>query len=542
MMKRATIFCLHQIGVSPKTDSRALSLSRPSLGGPPMVFLMVLLASKGALGRMKLPARRGFCLKRGPPKSAAATTRGLSTAAAAAATAATAAAYTERDRFLCVLAQQQQQQQQQQHRSQAGLPESSPLSRGAPQGESWGAPLPAFSSVQLPSYIRKMQLGGWQLYFYPLPQYLKSMDPDAAGGPPGGAPSGWEGASLVAALRPQLLCLECCSNRLQQLIAAAAAVAAATRRGASLQEETQKQQRRLAKGFSLLTAFDGGLLHAALLPAVVAAAMMGGPQTGAPVPIDRDRLTTARRLHELLLLQPTQLRALRVCVLQSLSRRWLRGPPDPVGAPGLGAPTDSQDEGAPQWALQQKENFPAGYQVLLEERASCAATALWNAIRDAEEETLQGGPPGGPLKPMNGLEGAPVGLVFCSAALLPLLVQSLQQLHAIEAPKAAAAAAAGGARYRSSFGAALHQSPPCLLPLLLLRFLVLPAAAAYGIAAAAAALTSWLQASLHRGDPPAAAAAAELRVAIEGGPGAPRAHRGAPRGRQLGQDEQTTIL
>ncbi|KAL8269543.1 hypothetical protein Esti_006533 [Eimeria stiedai] len=501
---------------------------------------MVLPAPKGPLS---LSARRVFCLGRGPPKAAAATTRGVSTAAAVttAARAAAAEAYAEGDRYLRVSPQQQQQQQQQ--RSHVAVLGFSPLSRGALQGVPSGAPLPACSSVQLPAYVRELRLGGWQLYFYPLPQYLKSADANAADGPPGGPLHfAWEGASLVPVLQPQLLCLECCSSRLQQLIAAAAAVAAAARRGVSLREETQKQQRRLAKGFSLLTAFDGGLLHAALLPVVVAAATMGGPLMRAPVPIDRDRVTTARRLHELLLLQPTQLRALRVCVLQSLSRRWLRGPPDPVGGPQLGAPATAGEGGAPQWALQQKESFPAGYQVLLEERASCAATALWNAMRVAEEETVEGGTPGGPHeRTQDTLEGTPVGLVFCSAALLPLLMQSLQQLHAAEAPKAAAAAAAGG-RYRSSFGAALHQSPPCLLPLLVLRFLLLPAAAAYGIAAAVSALSSWLQASLHRGDPPAAAAAAELRLAVGGAPGASRGPLGAPTRRQPSQEAQTTIL
>ncbi|KAL8437024.1 hypothetical protein ACSSS7_001274 [Eimeria intestinalis] len=515
---------------------------------------MVLLASKGLLGGgLRLPARRVTCLGRAPPPTPAAATvrcRSAATATAAAASsasagAATAAAYAEGDRFLRVLAQQQQQQQQQQQHQQAGVPGFPSLPRRAPHDEeALGAPLPPpFSSVQLPAY----------LYFYPLPQYLK-FDSIVSGGPPGGkgAPSAWEGASL-------LLCLECCSSRLQQLIGAAADVAAsAGRRGGSLQEETERQQRRLAKGFSLLTAFDGGLLHAALLPVVVAAATMGGPHQGAPIPIDRDRVTTARRLHELLLLQPTQLRALRICVLQSLCQRWLRGPPDSMESPLAGAPAAPEEWGAPQWALQQKESFPAGYQVLLEERASCAATALWNAMRDAEEETFRGGPlkggaptwlpgargpPKGPHEVMNTLERAPVGLVFCSAALLPLLMQSLQQLHAIEAPKAAAAAeAAAGGGYRSSFGAALHRSPPCLLPLLLLRFLLLPAAAAYGIAAAAAALSSWLRASLHRGDPPATAAAAELRVAVEGPLGAFRGPEGALKRRQFCQGKETTIL
>ena len=298
----------------------------------------------------------------------------------------------------------------------------------------------------------------------------------------------------------------------------------------------------------------------------------GGPSGGPPLwglyPIDRDRVTTARRLHECLLLQPTQLKALRVCVLGALSQRWAWGPPDPVGEP-TGPAAAGGPLGAPQWALQQRENFPAGYQVLLEERASCAAASLWNAMRDTQERALQGllhGAPitqgaaseGGPQTtspthgltypyggPRDGHEGAPplrspikggppggpqVGLVFCSAALLPLLVESLQQLHAMEAPKAAAAeataaaaAAAGDGYYRTSFASLLHRSPPCLLPLLLLRFLVLPAAAAYAIAAAAAALSSWARNSLQRGDPPAAAAG-ELHVPIDGAPG-----RGPPR-------------
>ncbi|CDJ44602.1 hypothetical protein, conserved [Eimeria tenella] len=135
----------------------------------------------------------------------------------------------------------------------------------------------------------------------------------------------------------------------------------------------------------------------------------------------------------------------------------------------------------------------------------------------------RGVPQGDPWEPAKGTPGGPrVGFVFCSAALLPLLIEALQQVHAVEAPKAAAAAAAAAdaaagkkAHYRTSMFADLHRSPPCLLPLLLLRFVLLPAAAAYGISAAVAALSSWARGYLHRGEPPAAAAA-ELHVPIDG--------------------------
>ena len=138
-----------------------------------------------------------------------------------------------------------------------------------------GSPV-EFSSVEVPSYVRQLKLGHWTLYFYPIPQYLKSTDgaptratPEVSEGPRappfnaqfGGSswgPSAWEGASLVAALQPQLLCLECCNSRLQQLAAAATAAIAAAADGGSMEEEIRKQQRRLARGFSLLTSFDGG--------------------------------------------------------------------------------------------------------------------------------------------------------------------------------------------------------------------------------------------------------------------------------------------
>ncbi|CDJ47750.1 hypothetical protein, conserved [Eimeria brunetti] len=122
------------------------------------------------------------------------------------------------------------------------------------------------------------------------------------------------------------------------------------------------------------------------------------------------------------------MRALRRCVLQALSYRWAWGPPRPVGAPWgapwgaplpagappgpPGGPTGGppgppglqgapQEWGALQWAQQQKETFPSGYQVLLEERASCAAANIWNAIQDTEEKLKEGGPPEG-----TGAEGA----------------------------------------------------------------------------------------------------------------------------------------
>ena len=265
------------------------------------------------------------------------------------------------------------------------------------------------------------------------------------------------------------------------------------------------------------------------------------------------------------------MRALRRCVLHSLSQRWAWGPPSPavvgplgglVGAPwevpgglhaGLSTPNKGPPQGAPpswgalKWAQQQKELFPSGYQVLLEERASCAAANIWNAMQDAEERLNAMGPQGGPSAPGAPVVGAPrqeethdmqghpeeprTGLIFCSTALLPLVIESLQQLHALEAPKAAAVAAAAaatgeqGPRYRTNLYAALHRSPPCLVPLLLLRFLLLPVAAAYGIAAAAAAFSSWAHSSLHRGDPPAAIAG-ELHVPINGDP-TRGPHRGA---------------
>ena len=169
--------------------------------------------------------------------------------------------------------QQQQQQRQQQQRqqqqlftfvaastSQSDAVGAPPIPREAPDGAPSASAMP-FSSVELPAYIRELQLGGWRLYFYPIPQYLKSIDGAAFGashGGPLGGPSAWEGASLLAALQPQMVCVECCSSRLQELTAAAATAAAAAAGGLSLEEETQKQQRRLAKGFSLLTSFDGG--------------------------------------------------------------------------------------------------------------------------------------------------------------------------------------------------------------------------------------------------------------------------------------------
>ncbi|CDI74473.1 hypothetical protein, conserved [Eimeria praecox] len=507
--------------------------------------------------------------------------------------------------------QQLQQQQQQQHEpvplaaaalhsaAASVIPSHSKGSQGAPLvGPPSGAPWQCDSpSLDLPPYIQRLSLGRWNIYFYPVPQYLKSIDraPINDGAPSTEeGPNAWEAALLVAALQPQLLCVECCSSRLKQLVAAAAEAAAAAADGGSLEEETRKQQRRLARGFSLLTSFDGGLLHAALLPIIVAASSLpgrswdsflgspfggppssGGPPSGAPTlpavyPIDRDRTSTARRLHECLLLQATQMRALRACVLQALTLRWAWGPlrPAVVGSPGgppggprgglrgpyiptegplpsLGAPPSW---GALQWAQRQREVFPSGYQVLLEERASCAAANIWNAIQDTEEKMQDRGPLEGPWAEGGPIGGAPkqgeagiklqcperpcVGLVFCSTALLPLVVESLQQLHALEAPKAAAvaaaaaagtaAAAAGGAgeqrpHYRTTLFAALNRSPPCLMPLLLLRFLLLPAAAAYGLAAAVKALSSWLYSSIHRGDPPAAIGG-ELQVPISEAP------------------------
>ncbi|XP_026194525.1 uncharacterized protein LOC113147617 [Cyclospora cayetanensis] len=414
---------------------------------------------------------------------------------------------------------------------------------------------------ELPPYIRRLELRQWTLYFYPVAQYLKCIDdpsvrdfptaeaPDELVGTPSGCASAWEAASLVTLLRPQLLCLECCSSRLRELSAAAAAAAAsAAASGAPLQVELRKQQRRLAGSFSLLTSFDGGLLHAALLPVVaaagappssvsspLAAAPEGGPpflgtpggrskkgpweqpageDTGdaeiegnplsAIYPIDRDRVTTA-----------------------SSSRGW----------------------GALQWAKQQKELFPSGYQVLLEERASCAAASLWNAIRDVEARERR--PPGGPPSELpqpsaeareaahpaqqprlpGGGEKAHVVLVVCSAALLPLLMDALQQVHALEAPKIlAAGGGTGQLEYRTPMYAALHRSPPCLLPLLVLRFVLLPTAVAYGLVKLLNALSSWVEGSLHRGDLPAArAAAGEIQVRID----EPSSSQGASEGCSL---------
>ncbi|CDJ61444.1 hypothetical protein, conserved [Eimeria maxima] len=441
---------------------------------------------------------------------------------------------------------QKQQQQQQQHQQQRQQRQRSLLRTEAASfhtfadtcistayKDPWGAPLGdiagfhatsySSSSIELPPYIHRLILGRWTLYFYPVPQYLKCID-GAPGRSPQEGPSSWEGALLVAALQPQLLCVECCSRRLQRLAAAAADAAAAAAQGGSLEEETRKQQRGLARGFSLLTSFDGGLLESALLPIILAASSLpnrswmplpkdssegppsfGTPPSGAPslcavYPIDRDRGTT------------------------------------------LGS---SPPMGSLQWAQHQKEVFPSGYQVLLEERATCAAASIWNALQDTEERMKLMGPLGGPQaqgsptvgspqqqKPEDQrklYERPPLGLVFCSTALLPLVMESLQHLHALEAPKAAAEAAPAAAageqrpRYRTTLGAALYRSPPCLLPLLLLRFLVLPAAAAYGIAAAVAALSSWARSSFHRGDPPAALGG-ELHVPIDETP-----TRGTPR-------------
>ncbi|OEH77325.1 hypothetical protein cyc_07990 [Cyclospora cayetanensis] len=459
---------------------------------------------------------------------------------------------------------------------------------------------------ELPPYIRRLELRQWTLYFYPVAQYLKCIDdpsvrdfptaeaPDELVGTPSGCASAWEAASLVTLLRPQLLCLECCSSRLRELTSMRRRAFARMGVVAAYMVGPPSGVRKKVDLRSVRAAGCSGLLHAALLPVVaaagappssvsspLAAAPEGGPpflgtpggrskkgpweqpageDTGdaeiegnplsAIYPIDRDRVTTARRLHECLLLQPTQLRALRACVLGALSNRWAWGPPDPVAVDPLPAAcTSSRGWGALQWAKQQKELFPSGYQVLLEERASCAAASLWNAIRDVEARERR--PPGGPPSELpqpsaeareaahpaqqprlpGGGEKAHVVLVVCSAALLPLLMDALQQVHALEAPKIlAAGGGTGQLEYRTPMYAALHRSPPCLLPLLVLRFVLLPTAVAYGLVKLLNALSSWVEGSLHRGDLPAArAAAGEIQVRID----EPSSSQGASEGCSL---------
>lgn len=198
--------------------------------------------------------------------AAAATAAPRDTAAGAVSTASRPSLQAHLQRRLYHLQLKQQQQRLFTPTTAANAPASAP--EGPPtqplSGPRVGGPVgppPPFASVVLPAYIRQLHLNDWTLLFYPVPQYLKCMPENTQWGPldiSQGAPSSWEGAALAAALQPQLLCLECCSNRLQQLAAAAEAAAAAAARGGSLQQETRKQQKNLARGFSLLTSFDGG--------------------------------------------------------------------------------------------------------------------------------------------------------------------------------------------------------------------------------------------------------------------------------------------
>lgn len=226
-----------------------------------------------------------------------------------------------------------------------------------------------------------------------------------------------------------------------------------------------------------------GLLEAALLPVVVAVFQMAKRASSAStsaevdfseglpslVPLDRPVATSARRLHERLLLSPSQMKAYRQWALARVSPSSKR------------REQDGEDAG-PAVATAMREAFPAGFEVLVEERVELAAHAIEKGLRVKSADQRQ----------------PAVGIVICSSVLTMHLAERLDSL---------AGKRAGAAKREEDFRSEeivkrLLTSPPCLVPLLLLRFLALPLGAVFLTLWLSSISASWISDSLRRGDLP----------------------------------------